>query len=321
MDILSELLGTLKFSGSVFLQGDFSAPWSLEAPPAEEIPASVIPDIKKDHILILHVPIQGQCWIETPGHSPLHVQTGDVVVLRGGAHTLCHSPGCASVPITEIMPRTPSAAPPVVVYGNGGDKTHLVCGYLKFVETSFNPLLPALPDVIHVSSSELAPANWVELTLRYFIQEARSGRPGGRSVLKRLTELLFIETIRHYMEKQPNTECNWLSALGDPVVGRALQLLHEDPSRAWTVDSLAKQAAISRSGLATRFSHLLGEPPMHYLSRWRIHLASRFLQENGGGVSAAADCVGYDSESAFKRAFKRHMGQSPAAWLKKTPIS
>jgi AraC-like DNA-binding protein len=317
LDILSELLGTLKFSGSVFLQGEFSAPWSLETPPAEEIPASLIPDIKKNHILILHVPTQGQCWIEMPGHSPLQVQKGDVVVLRGGAHTLCHSPGGTSVPITSIMPRTPPAAPPIITYGNGGDKTHLICGYLRFAESPFNPVLPALPEVIHASSRELAPGNWVELTLKYFIREARSGRSGGQSVLKRLTELLFIETIRHYMEKQPTTECNWLSALGDPVVGHALQLLHEEPARAWTVDTLAKEAAISRSGLASRFTHLLGEPPMHYLSRWRIHLASRFLQENGGGVAAAAARVGYDSDSAFNRAFKRHMGQSPAAWLKK----
>jgi AraC-like DNA-binding protein len=218
----------------------------------------------------------------------------------------------------DIMPRTPAAAPPVVKYGSGGDATHIVCGYLKFGESTFNPLLPALPDIIHVSSCDLAPANWVESTLSYFIQEARSGRSGGESVLMRLTELLFIETIRHYMEHVPTTEFNWISALGDPVVGHALQLLHVEPFREWTVSSLASEVAISRSSLATRFSRLLGEPPMHYLTRWRIHLASVFLKETGGSVSEAAAAIGYDSESAFNRAFKKYVGQSPGAWLKQS---
>lgn len=192
----------------------------------------------------------------------------------------------------------------------------MVCGYFEFENAAFNPLFSALPQVLRVPSAGDAARGWLTNTVQYFVREAHSGRPGSASLLKRLTELLFVEVIRHHIQELPADQVGWLAGLGDPVVGRAMGLLHGDPGHAWTVASLAKSVGVSRSGLNARFSRTLLEPPMQYLARWRVQLASRLLLEGNEGVAAVAARVGYASESAFNRAFKRHVGQPPATWVR-----
>jgi len=221
-----------------------------------------------------------------------------------------------------------------VVGGNVGEVTQLVCGYLH-CDQRFNPLLGALPDVMVVhpnhdgraaetglsgagalGSAALAiqPGDWLETTLRHTVEEALGERPGNTDMLARLSEILFVEVVRRYMQQLPAAQHGWLAGVSDPVVGHALRLLHARPEHAWTVEDLARAVAVSRSTLAQRFTALIGETPMHYLAAWRIQLAKYLLKQTNLNLVEVALRVGYESDVAFNRAFKRHVGQPPAAW-------
>jgi AraC-like DNA-binding protein len=197
--------------------------------------------------------------------------------------------------------------------GGGAERTRIVCCFLGCDERPFNPLLAALPRVMHLSAEDDASAGWLAPLFNIAVRESGSARAGSENILARLSELIFVEALRRYLEALPPTQTGWLAGLRDPVVGRALAALHESPTEVWTVERLARQAGVSRSIFAERFTQMVGQPPMQYLALWRMQLASKLLAE-GGHVAAVAAAVGYESEAAFSRAFKKLVGQAPAAW-------
>ena len=297
------------------MRAELSAPWAVSAPPAHEIPISLIPREPGSKIALFHIPVSGHFWISSPTAGAVRIDAGDVVVLNGKPHTMGDSPKRKAVAIAEVIPRKYSVWPPTVVHGGGGACSQILCGCFKFEKATFNPIWTALPEVYHVKAEEGPPTGWLSESAEYFIREAQQNQPGGESLLNRITELMFIEIIRHRMKTLPKGDTSWLAALNDPIVGRAMRHLHEEPEHPWTVASLASAANTSRSGLAQHFDQLIGEPPMRYLTRWRVHLGAQMLEQTGGGVASIADRVGYQSEAAFTRAFKRHMGMAPVTWL------
>jgi AraC-like DNA-binding protein len=261
------------------------------------------------------------------------MESGDVIVFpRGDQHTMrSHGAGTPS-PILSIFSPGPHDEPPQFAYGGGGRTSRFVCGYLN-CDQRFSPLVEALPTILVVrsrddySSIEAVDARgtlpavvpqgsgtWLGTTLKFTVNEARTARPGNAAILGRLTELMFVEILREYMQRLPANRGGWLSGLNDPQVGTALRLMHAQPMRDWTVDDLAREAAVSRSVLAQRFTDLVGEAPMRYLAGWRMQLAKQMMREGAGNIQDIATRVGYESEAAFSRAFKRATGSPPAAW-------
>ena len=202
--------------------------------------------------------------------------------------------------------------------GSGVEQSRIVCCFLGCDETPFNPLLAALPRVMHLSGSgDQAKTGWLGTLLNIATSESGRTRAGGENVLARLSELVFVEAIRRYLETLPADQTGWLAGLRDPMVGRALAALHSDASKQWTVEGLARLAGLSRSVFAERFTAMVGHPPMQYLALWRMQLAARLLAD-GGGVAAVAGAVGYESEAAFSRAFKKLVGQAPGTWRRQS---
>lgn len=336
MDPLSDVLQVVRLSGAVFFTTDFSAPWAVASPPPDQLAALLIPGA--DCIALFHILAEGHCWVEMENSAPLAMSQGDVVVFpMGHPHVMASQPGCRPTAIGNMLPRPPYPEMPLaeVVHGGGGDKTRFVCGFLH-CDQRFNPLFESLPRLLLVRCGEGAPAleavragdregvamssaagTWLETTLRYTIAEAMDASPGRGGILPRLAELLFVDVIRHYMQQLPADETGWLAAIRDPQVSRALQLIHAEPTRSWTVDTLARRAAVSRSNLADRFARLVGETPIRYHARWRVQLAKQLLRQPHKTVAEVASEVGFESEAAFSRAFKRHTGEPPSAWRKR----
>jgi AraC-like DNA-binding protein len=266
------------------------------------------------------------------------MEAGDVVIFpRGDAHVMGSHVGVRPLPIGRLLPSQPSEEIPSLDHGGGGEATRFVCGFLH-CDQAFNPLMGALPTLLCVSGrdhagqrprSEAEAAErpgvvlvgadgWLATTLRHTIEEADATHPGSSAMLARLTELLYLDVVRRYMQKLPSGQSGWLAGVNDPEVGRALRLLHARPERPWTVEDLAHEVGVSRSALAQRFSELIGEAPMRYLTGWRIQLAKHLILQSGLPIAEVADRVGYESEAAFNRAVKRHVGVPPVAWRKGT---
>lgn len=268
------------------------------------------------------------------GEPALQMNSGDVLVApHGDEHIMASDLAAEPTHLKKVVPEVPTALMPPVHHGGGGAVSRFVCGYL-LCDQKFGPLFSTLPKILCVRTRAgdvvVEPAGvttqapmpfhrgmWLNTTLCYLMQEAQTQRPGNESVLARLSETMFVEVLRDYMQKLPPDQKGWLAGLNDPQVGRALAMLHAEPARSWTVDDLAHGAGVSRSGLADRFTKLIGESPMSYLAGWRMHLARQLLSEGHLSAGAVAQRVGYDSEYAFNRAFKRHVGQPPATWRKK----
>jgi AraC-like DNA-binding protein len=261
--------------------------------------------------------------------------SGDVVVFpRGDQHTMrSHGAGKAT-PLATIFSPGGHHEPPQLSYGGGGQTSRFVCGYLN-CDQRFSPLVEALPTMLLVRSRDdystieavdasgshptVVPqgsSNWLGTTLKFTVNEARAARPGNVAMLGRLTELMFVEILREYMQRLPANQTGWFAAVNDVHVGKALRLLHANPVRDWTVDELAREVGLSRSVLAQRFAELVGEAPMRYLANWRMQLAKQMMREGTHNIQEVATRVGYDSEAAFNRAFKRATGSPPAAWRK-----
>jgi AraC-like DNA-binding protein len=315
-DVLSDVLGAVRLTGAVYFDFDLSSPWVAETPPAREIAATVMPGSQR--VIEYHVIARGACWGHAVGQEPFRMQEGDLFVLpQGDAHVLSSAPGMRGTPDLSKFARRSTPLPLVYEMGGGGpERARLVCGFLGCDERPFNPLLTALPPVIHLpAGGEGATTEWLGMLLNVALKESGSARAGAENVLARLSELMFVEAIRRYIETLPPAQTGWLAGLRDPVVGQALGALHGEPKEAWTVERLARLVGVSRSVLAERFTEMVGQPPMQYLALWRMQLASRLLAE-GGQVAAVAGAVGYESEAAFSRAFKKLVGQSPATWRK-----
>jgi AraC-like DNA-binding protein len=308
-DVLSDVLSAVRLTGAVYFDFDLSSPWVAETPPAREIAAIVMPGAQR--VIEYHVIAQGACWGHAVGQEPFRMREGDLFVLpQGDAHVLSSAPGMRGTPDLSKFARRSTPLPLVYELGGGGpERARLVCGFLGCDERPFNP-----PPVIHLpAGGEGATTEWLGMLLNIALKESGSARAGAENVLARLSELMFVEAIRRYIETLPLTQTGWLAGLRDPVIGQALATLHGEPREAWTVEGLARLVGVSRSVLAERFTEMVGQPPMQYLALWRMQLASRLLAE-GGQVAAVASAVGYESEAAFSRAFKKLVGQAPATW-------
>jgi len=312
-DVLSDVLGAVHLTGAVYFDFELSAPWVAEAPPAREIAPTVMPGAER--VIEYHLIARGACWGQVAGEEPIELREGDFIVFpQGDAHVMSSTPGMRATPDMSLFARRASPLPAVYELGGGGaERTRIVCCFLGCDERPFNPLLAALPRVMHLSAEDDASAGWLAPLFNIAVRESGSARAGSENILARLSELIFVEALRRYLEALPPTQTGWLAGLRDPVVGRALAALHESPTEVWTVERLARQAGVSRSIFAERFTQMVGQPPMQYLALWRMQLASKLLAE-GGHVAAVAAAVGYESEAAFSRAFKKLVGQAPAAW-------
>jgi len=316
MDALSETLRVVRLVGAIFLQGRFSAPWCYQSPAADVAAPHLEPTAER--VVIFHFITEGECWCELgDGQPPVRLAAGDAVIFpQGDAHRMGSEPGlspASGARLHEVLARRPR----LLAYGGGGATTRLVCGYLACDARLARLLLAGLPPVVKVSVRGSNAGVWLEASLRYALAEARSPRPGGQGVLAKLAEVLFIEVLRIHMNEQADGRTGWLAGVNDRIVGAALRAMHGRPAQAWTLDDLARAAGTSRSVLAERFAHLVGSAPMQYLAQWRMLLASNLLARSNAPLARIAEEVGYQTDTAFSRAFRREFGLPPAAWRRR----
>lgn len=314
-DVLSDVLRAVRLTGAVYFDFELSAPWVAEAPASRQIAGVVMPGAQR--VIEYHVVARGACWGQMLGAEPIRLHEGDLLVFpQGDAHVLSSAPGMRREPDLKMFARPTTPLPLVFEMGGGGDRARIVCGFLGCDERPYNPLLDALPRVIHLPAASHGGHGWLGTLLEIAVGESGQSRAGGENILARLSELMFVEIVRRFLATLPPTETGWLAGLRDTVVGQALAAMHGAPAEAWTVESLAREVGLSRSVFAERFMELVGQPPMHYLAMWRMQVAARLLAD-GGTVASVASAVGYDSEAAFSRAFKKLVGQAPASWRRR----
>lgn len=312
-DILSDILRIIRFSGAITFRPELSAPWAIQSLPHADFAEALQASTK--HLLPFHIMVKGNCWIQANDGIRTLLSEGDIIIFpHGDAHILGDHLDQEPVLISRLLPEPPWREPLLMQYGGGGEVSKLVCGFLQCEELLMHPFLKNLPTLLHVRAFAEPTAPLLETGVRYIIQETDCFRPGSMCSLTRLVELMFIEILRNYMQNLPAQEVGWLAALKDPIVSQALEWIHNDPAHAWTVSELATQIGLSRSALAARFTQLVGQSPMKYLTYWRLQLASRQLEDTADSIAKIAIQVGYESEAAFNRAFKRHIGVPPGVW-------
>jgi len=316
MDALSETLRVVRLVGAIFINARFSAPWCYQSPRADSVAPVLEPGA--DRVVIFHLITEGECFVELGDQAPLRLMAGDAVIFpHGDAHRMSSRPGLPPASGGARLDAVLTRRPRHLAYGGGGATTRLVCGYLACDHRLGRMLLTGLPSVVRVNVRGSNAGAWLEASVRYALAEARSPRPGGAGVLAKLSEVLFIEVLRLYMNEQAEGRVGWLAGVGDRIVGAALNALHKSPAQAWTLDELARTAGTSRSVLAERFTHLVGSSPMQYLTQWRMLLASNLLCRSNAPLARIAEDVGYQTDTAFSRAFRREFGAPPAAWRKR----
>ncbi|BCP54235.1 cupin [Kaistia sp. 32K] len=318
-DVLSDVLSAVHLTGAVFFDVSARSPWVAEAPPMQKIARDVAPG--SQHTIEYHVVTRGSCWIsivDRGDFEPVELCEGDIAVMpHGDPHALSSGPGMRAEPEWSVFnrPRDDNLLPFRLNSGSDGPAdTRLVCGFFSCDARPFNPLLASLPRFMRLGRATNTPEGLLDQFIRLATAEAGNKRAGSQSILNRLSELMFVEVIRQHMDQLATDNTGWLAGLRDPLVGRALARLHAEPARGWTLEDLAAEAGASRSALAERFTQLVGYPPIQYLTQWRMQIAARRLAERGTKVAAVAREVGYDSEAAFSRAFKKFVGQSPSEW-------
>ena len=312
MDALSETLRVVRLTGAIFINARFTEPWCYQSPSA----ASAAPLLEPgaENVVIFHLITEGECHVEMGNGAPMRLIAGDVVLFpEGDAHRMTSQPGLAPAPggrLADVLSRRPRQ----LSYGGGGPATRLVCGYMACDARLARMLLAGLPRIVRVNVRGSNAGAWLEASVRYALAEARSPRPGGAGVLAKLSEVLFIEVLRLYMNEQREGRTGWLAGLGDRIVGAALNALHKEPARARSLEELARAAGTSRSVLAERFGQLVGVSPMQYLTQWRMMLAANLLCRSNIPLARVAEDVGYQTDTAFSRAFRREFGAPPATW-------
>jgi AraC-like DNA-binding protein len=308
---LHRALERLRLEGAIFLRAEYTEGWALDSQGGPAFAGMLHPGAHR--VILFHVVASGRCWLSLADGERHWASSDDVIVLPyGDEHTMGGVAPAASVPITTLLAPPPWAQVPTIRHGQGGARTQVVCGYLHSEDPLFDPGLGALPGVFVVRPPAGAAARWVEANVAYALEDPSGGRP--EFVSTRLPELLLIEVLRLHLATAPAVERGWVAALRDPVLGPAMALLHAAPQRRWTVAELAAGAAVSRSVLDSRFRHVLGRSPIRYLTEWRMHLAEELLATTELGVAAIARRVGYHSEEAFSRAFKRTNRCAPSLW-------
>lgn len=312
-DLLSDVLRLVRLTGALIFEMEIRGEWGVAGNPTVGEIASLLP-AGASHVIVLHVVLEGPCWMRSAESEWAAVPKGHVVVFtHGGPHELCDQPGRAAVPLETLLDGRSLPALRRLRFDNGtGATTRLLCGFLGCDRRTFDPLCGSLPAVFQVDLGER-----MQTLVPYAVANALDDSPGAAGLRERLAELLYLGAVRIYMNDLPEGASGWLAGLRHPVVGRALNALHADPARHWSVGELATAAASSRSALAAHFTAVLGEAPMHYLMRLRMSLAARALAESHKSLATIAGEVGYDSPAAFQRAFKRDFDMPPAAWRRK----
>lgn len=312
-EVVPHVLDLVRLSGAIFFRSDFHAPWSYTSPGMREMAGALPPG--PGSLVMFHILAEGHCWVALDDGVRHELSPGDVVVMPyGDPHTWGSFDPAEPVSIRSLLPPPPWTDFPHIDYGGDGETTMVVCGYLRGDAVLFDPVLRALPSLFVVHPPAGPAAAWVTASIEYALTSPKPAQTPSRAD-QRLAELLFTEVLRIYLDDSGDAQLTgWLAALRDPVVGQALSLLHADPAHDWTVGELAMAVAVSKTVLVERFRQTLGRPPIRYLTEWRLNLASGLLRSTGYGVAEIGAKVGYSSEEAFSRAFKRALGQAPAHW-------
>jgi AraC-like DNA-binding protein len=329
-DTLSDVLRSVRLRSAVFYYVSCGERWAAEAPHSREIAGTVMPGA--DHVIHYHVLTKGECWVAVAGEQPVKLRRGDIIVMpQGDAHVMSSAPGLrAGIDpnwLDELKqqqrpfriayqgttgPRMANQTTTALTVQSDEAPTTMVCGFIGCDMRPFNPLIATLPRVMHLASKD--GGIWNEQFVQLAVNETGNKRPGSEALLERMSEMMFVDAVRRHVDGLPENSSGWLAGLRDRFVGRTLALLHEKPAFDWSLDELSKQIGLSRSALHERFVELVGQPPMQYLANWRMQLASRLLRDTQASVASIALEVGYDSEAAFARAFKRLVGSPPATW-------
>jgi AraC-like DNA-binding protein len=313
MDALSDVLRVVRLDGGVFLRAEFTAPWCIRSQVAASDCAPLLTDV--DRLILYHYVVEGRCALAVSGQPPMEIGAGDAVIFpRNDPHVMGSDLSLEAIDSHNILKPSSSGSLAYINHGGGGSATHMVCGFLGYRRVEGNPLIDALPPVLHLDTRESSAAAWIQSSFQFAADEIALGRAGTDSVLAKISELLFVEAIRRYIDALPAAEKGWLAGCKDPFVARALAQLHTAVGEIWTLDRLARQLGLSRSALCNRFTALVGEPPMHYLTRWRLHVAAQRLRRTRSPLVCIAQEVGFETEEAFNRAFKRRYGKPPATW-------
>jgi AraC-like DNA-binding protein len=316
MDVLSDVLAAVRLNGAIFFDIDAGTPWVGETPPAKVVAPAIMPGA--DHVIMFHLVMSGECWaaLGEGAQAPVRLSPGDVVVFpRGHANVMSSAPGARGATDMSLYHRPVDSPLPFRLRhgGEGPERTRFVCGFLGCDARPFNPLLSALPAMILYRAPDDG-SGWALDLFRMALAEGSRPRAGAETVLAKLSELMFVDTVRRYLETLPGESRSWLSGLRDPHVGQALLLIHSQPTREWTLEELARHVGLSRSGFADRFASFVDMSPMQYIARWRMQLAAALLEQSSVSIAQAAAEVGYESEAAFNRAFKKLIGIPPGAW-------
>ncbi len=312
MDALSDVLRMIRLRGALFLNGEFRAPWCVDAPTGADLAQVLLPGAK--HLAICHLVLEGQCWVKLSHGDPVHLEVGDIVVFpHGNAHLMGSGLQFAPAHINHVVQlRMPELN--LVRYGGDGERALLVCGWFAYEREQPNPLVANLPPQFVTALGALPSWPWIAQSIRYALEQSSGHQAGADVVAAKVAEMLFVEALRGYIESLPVAQTGWLSGLRDPHIGKCLSLLHADPTREWTVAELARAVNLSRSVLAERFVELVKMSPMQYLKEWRLSSAAQMLSGRRDSLARIADAVGYGSEAAFSRAFKKSYGVSPGQW-------
>jgi len=314
-DALSDLLKTVRLTGATFFDIEGHDPWAVCSP----APASILPKVLPgaDHLISYHVVTAGRCFARIVGEEPIAMRAGEVVVFtRSDPHIMSSHPDLrADPPTADVLDIATAGRMPFYINcaGGGSRSVRLVCGYLACDALPFNPLLEALPPVIKAGDAS-GDGGWLGQFIKLAVSEVAEKRAGSETMLTKLSELMFVDVLRRYVESLPPQQTGWLAGLRDPHLSKALALIHDRPAHDWTVEALAKESALSRTVLAERFTKIVGMPPMHYLAKWRMQIASELLSAGNSNVASIAAQIGYESEASFSRAFKKMIGVPPSAW-------
>jgi AraC-like DNA-binding protein len=315
MDVLSELLKVVKLDSAIFFNCEFSSPWCYRAPKSE-CAAPFLAQTGR-HVIIFHLLVRGRAYVHLEGGERAMLTDGDIVTLpHGHAHLMGNGEGARVVDGMTALPKLLARGLELIKIGGGGEPSLFVCGFLACDPLLCKTFLQALPSLFIVNISKDSSGQWLENSLRFAVAEAVAAREGASAMLAKLSEVVFVETVRRHVRVLPETETGWLAGARDPGVGRALFLFHQRPAHPWTLLELAKEVGVSRSVLAERFRHYLGQPPMAYLTSWRLQLGARALTSTSRSVAEIAGEVGYETEASFNRAFKRHFYVPPARYRK-----
>lgn len=301
VDLLGEALHLMQLNGTLYCRSELSAPWAIDLPAVEGC-------------MMFHIVTSGQCWLETGENGARLMSQGSLTLIPHGAgHRIGSDPGTPAEKFLNIPVERVSDRYEVMRYGGGGVVTHAMCGVVRFDHLAAQRLIAHLPSVLQVDTWREDDASWLHSTSRYIAKEAAESRPGGETVITRLADILVIQALRVWLDTAPEAQQGWPAALRDPHIGKALSMMHRAPERAWTVEALASQVALSRSAFSARFTSLVGESVMQHLTLWRMQLARVHLQQSTEPLGRVAERFGYQSEAAFCRAYKRMFGVPPGS--------